>query len=258
MSYHRAATVEQVCATCGQTFELPRYEQSRRAGRYCSWACNLGRPTRQQIQRVTVLRDSRVPAVLADLELGIMTTREIAEKHGVTRQRVDQIAKQAGITGVSPHARTRAIAQAVIDAGGDQYAVAERLGFTLASARTLLKRLGGTPSKRPPLRFCKNGHDRQEVGTYGRSACKACHRAYVEGWKQRNPERARLSLDAPQIISRAIKKGLLTRPSICEQCGKGGRIEAAHYDYSQPLNVRWLCVSCHRRWDKAEPKTLVA
>jgi len=31
-------------------------------------------------------------------------------------------------------------------------------------------------------------------------------------------------------------------------------IEAAHHDYDQPLHVRWLCRSCHVRWDKREPK----
>lgn len=32
------------------------------------------------------------------------------------------------------------------------------------------------------------------------------------------------------------------------------RIEAAHYNYEDPRNVRWLCRSCHVRWDQKEPK----
>ena len=58
------------------------------------------------------------------------------------------------------------------------------------------------------------------------------------------------------LVRAAIRRGELVRPTICEECGlEKSRIEAAHYDYGQPLRVRWLCVSCHRRWDAADPKT---
>ena len=52
-----------------------------------------------------------------------------------------------------------------------------------------------------------------------------------------------------------LRAGNVTRPAACEECGATGRkIEAAHRDYSRPLDVRWLCRPCHVRWDKAEPK----
>lgn len=57
-------------------------------------------------------------------------------------------------------------------------------------------------------------------------------------------------------VRKAIRNGELTRPSQCEACGKTARIEAAHEDYSRPLDVRWLCHSCHVRWDNKEPKTI--
>lgn len=78
------------------------------------------------------------------------------------------------------------------------------------------------------------------------------------GWAQRNPERMALSRKVAQVVYRATRDGRLTRPEQCEQCGNNGRIEAAHTDYSRPLDVRWLCVSCHRKWDAQQPKTLVA
>ncbi len=56
-------------------------------------------------------------------------------------------------------------------------------------------------------------------------------------------------------IRAAIKRGQLLRPDICESCGRGGEIQAAHHDYEQPLAVHWLCRSCHTRWDMAEPKS---
>jgi hypothetical protein len=52
----------------------------------------------------------------------------------------------------------------------------------------------------------------------------------------------------------AIKQGVLIRPDACKQCGKVCKPDAAHFDYARPLDVRWLCRSCHVRWDRAEPK----
>lgn len=52
-----------------------------------------------------------------------------------------------------------------------------------------------------------------------------------------------------------IKAGNIQRPTVCEECKASDRkIEAAHFNYDEPLRVRWLCRSCHVRWDRAEPK----
>lgn len=57
------------------------------------------------------------------------------------------------------------------------------------------------------------------------------------------------------ITEKAIKKGVLNNPNVCESCGennifKDGRtgIQAHHRDYDQPLNVMWLCQKCHHEW----------
>lgn len=79
----------------------------------------------------------------------------------------------------------------------------------------------------------------------------------VRRWQQANPERAKASHRASQIICQAVKDGTLTRPDTCEECGRGHTvIEGAHADYNYPFEVRWLCVPCHRRWDAQDPKTL--
>lgn len=60
---------------------------------------------------------------------------------------------------------------------------------------------------------------------------------------------------AQSLIAYHVKSGRISKPDTCEHCGRSGiAIEAAHEDYDQPLKVRWLCVSCHRRWDKQNPK----
>lgn len=47
---------------------------------------------------------------------------------------------------------------------------------------------------------------------------------------------------------RAIREGVLTRQP-CETCS-AEPTEAHHDDYEKPLDVRWLCKSCHRAWHK--------
>lgn len=85
-------------------------------------------------------------------------------------------------------------------------------------------------------------------------ACKAvARRLRPEERKPRltaTPEARR----AQGLVRYYIATRKLRRPDCCSQCGQPGRVEAAHEDYSKPLLVRWLCRSCHVRWDKREPK----
>lgn len=54
-------------------------------------------------------------------------------------------------------------------------------------------------------------------------------------------------------VHKAIRAGVLTRPSECSRCNLPRFCEAAHTDYSRPLDVVWLCRSCHRAMDAATP-----
>ena len=48
------------------------------------------------------------------------------------------------------------------------------------------------------------------------------------------------------MTSQAIKKGDLIRSSFCELCLESkDSIQAHHKDYGRPLDVVWLCNSCH-------------
>ena len=61
--------------------------------------------------------------------------------------------------------------------------------------------------------------------------------------------------NAHSLLRYHIQAGNIIRPATCEECGATGRpIEGAHFNYDEPLRVRWLCISCHRQWDKREPK----
>lgn len=64
-----------------------------------------------------------------------------------------------------------------------------------------------------------------------------------------------IARNAQRTLRYYIETGRMIRPLKCEECGCSGRkIEAAHHDYSRPLDVRWLCKSCHVKWDRKDPK----
>ena len=59
--------------------------------------------------------------------------------------------------------------------------------------------------------------------------------------RERHPEEVR----ARRFVARAVKRGQLVKPDCCARCGQSGSIEASHDDYSKPLEVEWLCSTCH-------------
>ena len=66
---------------------------------------------------------------------------------------------------------------------------------------------------------------------------------------------------ASSLVRWAERNKVITRPSVCESCGKRKpHIHAAHYNYERKncLVVRWLCRSCHHIWDKDFPKPIPA
>jgi excisionase family DNA binding protein len=48
-------------------------------------------------------------------------------------------------------------------------------------------------------------------------------------------------------VYRMIERGKLTRPDRCEWCGKKCKPVGHHEDLSKPLEVMWICHSCHGR-----------
>lgn len=74
-------------------------------------------------------------------------------------------------------------------------------------------------------------------------------------WRERNTDRIKIMKTASNLIAKYIKSGQLNRATICQQCGNDQYTEAAHSCYSRPLDVIWLCKSCHRKWDSYDPKS---
>ena len=59
--------------------------------------------------------------------------------------------------------------------------------------------------------------------------------------REANPEKWK----ARYTVSNAVRDGRMERPALCAACSSGGSIEAHHRDYSNPLDVEWLCPKCH-------------
>ena len=62
-------------------------------------------------------------------------------------------------------------------------------------------------------------------------------------WVQQNPEKRA----AHVILNNRLRNGQINKPDNCEDCGSGGRIHGHHHDYTRPLDVEWLCASCHAK-----------
>jgi hypothetical protein len=82
----------------------------------------------------------------------------------------------------------------------------------------------------------------------GLPVCDKCLRRIQEKrkiynveWREKNAYKAK----AHSIIARALRKGELTKPKECQMCGREEYLYSHHWDYSKPLLVTWVCISCH-------------
>lgn len=104
------------------------------------------------------------------------------------------------------------------------------------------------------MRLCKICGEPIEGGTRRTSLhWGECFRTYerIEGQKRASrftPERRHAHI----VTQSAIFHGRLV-PQPCEMCGRKPfnaarrQVVAHHDDYSKPLDIRWLCLSCHRQ-----------
>lgn len=52
---------------------------------------------------------------------------------------------------------------------------------------------------------------------------------------------------AHRLVAESVKRGMLIRPNTCEKCLCKCYPAGHHEDYSKPLEVIWLCRSCHKQ-----------
>jgi hypothetical protein len=89
-----------------------------------------------------------------------------------------------------------------------------------------------------------DGRERYQSSEEGKAALlRSRHR-----WRAKNSEKRQAEI----VLCNAVRDGRLEKPDACESCNQGGRIHGHHYDYSKPLDVHWLCPSCHAFVHKVE------
>lgn len=68
---------------------------------------------------------------------------------------------------------------------------------------------------------------------------------YIEAitdWIKKNPKKRKAHL----ILRNAVKRGKIIKSTICMKCRGEFKLSAHHNDYTKPLEVEWLCSSCHK------------
>lgn len=67
-------------------------------------------------------------------------------------------------------------------------------------------------------------------------------------WRDKNT----LKTKAHYIVKKNIRNVLISKPSKCMSCCLEKRLESHHNNYDKPLDIIWLCRSCHRRYHDSD------
>ena len=111
--------------------------------------------------------------------------------------------------------------------------------------------------------FVRNGsYERKDGTVVTKYLCRKCRREYEKKYYKKNRERickttrertTKQQINAHNAVKKAINAGDLERPDECPECGDDAMtIHAHHEDYSNPLDVEWLCPSCHMRLHESQ------
>jgi hypothetical protein len=102
----------------------------------------------------------------------------------------------------------------------------------------------------------------QEKNGCVHSICRDCLRIKQQKYRKtengkkaelRATNKARLKhrekWEARKRVVKAIRDGELEKKDKCEQCNLKKKLQGHHEDYSKPLEIVWLCSSCHAAAD---------
>ena len=96
-------------------------------------------------------------------------------------------------------------------------------------------------------RIAKYGYSKKEL-EYKMLYARRIRKENPEKKKEMNREYAKENpekIKCYKLVYKAVKKGILLRKP-CQFCSKE-KVQGHHPDYSKPLDVIWLCSSCHKK-----------
>lgn len=99
------------------------------------------------------------------------------------------------------------------------------------------------------LNKCKECTKR-DVSTHRKEHPHACLQTRIRT-HQKRPSKA----SARRVVEAALAAGVIVKPELCQHCGtvnedhRQWKLHAHHDDHSQPLDVKFLCPSCHAKAD---------
>jgi hypothetical protein len=67
---------------------------------------------------------------------------------------------------------------------------------------------------------------------------------YLKNYREKYPNKYK----AQTKVNNLLRYGKIEKPKRCESCNFELRIVAHHDNYLKPLEVKWLCQSCHKQW----------
>lgn len=187
-----------------------------------------------RIVRLQPLNDQQISEAEKLYESGL-TLSEVGASLGIDRMLVYKALTKRGVT-FRPASQRPRISETHQDLAADIYRsgrylkdVANEFGTGIETARVHLLKMG--------VKMRATGRQK------GDGLCGAMSPKYREGPRCHRP--------AHQQVWAAVKSGRLIKPKNCERCGKvttSRSLHAHHCDYNKPLDVMWLCASCHDEW----------
>jgi hypothetical protein len=112
----------------------------------------------------------------------------------------------------------------------------------------------GAHGRAAKCRDCKHSYYRAN-----RRIIRAKARAHYAANRERIAEyNARYRAEKPvvrwahNVLNYCVRTERIERPKQCPVCGRYAKLDAHHHDYNKPLDVEWLCKSCHKSTKQEE------